>query len=129
VKPRVFLTLRFLFSFLILSALAGLITWIGGLRLDQAWPFFLGAVGAAGLHAGMRKRQRFSASFAIPSIVFLVLSVFFSLFSFKIIPMRLKDFVLDYWPVIPLASLVFLAFSTGFFRWNRHQGGRGKKAR
>jgi len=127
VKPRVFLTLRFLATFLVFSILAGLITWIGGLQIAQTWPFLLGAAGIAGLLAGIRKRHRFFAGFTIPSMVFLALSGFFSLFSFHLIPMRLKDFVLSYWLAIPAVSLACLFLSAVFFGWRR-QAGRGKKS-
>lgn len=111
--PRVFLTLRFFLSFLALSALAGLAAWIGGLDAAQAWPFLLAAAGLAGLGVGVRKRGRFSAEFVAPSMVFLALSVFFCLFSFRLIPMRLKDFVAGYWPLFPVAALGYLAFMLG----------------
>ncbi|HWR13101.1 MAG TPA: hypothetical protein VN445_14850 [Rectinemataceae bacterium] len=126
-KPRVFLTLRFLTTFLIFSILAGLITWIGGLRLTQTWPFFLGSAGIAGLLAGIRKRHRFFAGFTIPSMAFLLLSAFFCLFSFGIIPMRLRDFVLSYWPAIPAVCLAFLVLSAVSFS-SKGRGGHGKDA-
>lgn len=121
--------MRFLGSFLSLVVVAGLVTWILGLRMSQTWPFLLGAAGAAGLHSGMRKRKRFSADFVIPSIVFLVLSAFFSLFSFGMIPMRLKDFVLSYWLAIPGISLLLLASGAVLSRRGRVRevGGENKK--
>ncbi len=118
-KPRVFPTLRFLGSFLALACAAGLATWILGLRAAQAWPFLLGAAGAAGLHSGMRKRSRFSADYVVPSMAFLLLSGFFCLFSFRIIPMRLKDFVLSYWVAIPIVSIVLLVLGAGLSRRSR----------
>ncbi len=127
VKPRVFLTLRFLATFLIFSTVAGLVTWVGGLRIVQTWPFFLGAAGFAGLLAGIRKRHRFSVGFTIPSMVFIALSGFFCLFSFHLIPMRLKDFILMYWPAIPVVSLACLFLSAFFFGWRR-RAGRGKNS-
>lgn len=119
VKPRVFLTLRFLLTFLILAGVVGLGSWASGLSFGQIWPFFPGAAGVAGLLAGIRKRRRVSADFAIPSIVFIILSAFFALFSLRILSMRLKDFVLVYWPAIPAFSIVFLALSLIFFRRRR----------
>lgn len=126
VKPRVFLTLRFLLTFLILAALVGAGGWLAGLRIGQIWPFFPGAVGIAGLLAGMRKRRRVSADFAIPSIVFIILSIFFALFSLRILPMRLKDFVLVYWPAIPVFALLFLALNLILFRRRHRPTGCGK---
>jgi len=127
VKPRVFLTLRFLLTFLVLVSVVGAGSWAIGLRFSQIWPFFPGAAGVAGLLAGIRKRKRVSADFAIPSIVFIILSAFFALFSLRILPMRLKDFVLAYWPAIPAFALLFLALSLVFFRRRRKSAGRGTK--
>lgn len=118
-KPRVFLTLRFLLTFLILATIVAVVSWVRELRIGQIWPFFPGAAGVAGLLAGIRKRRRVSADFAIPSIVFIMLSMFFALFSLRVLPMRLKDFVLAYWPAIPAFALIFLALSLVVFRKKR----------
>ena len=125
-KPRVFLTLRFLLTFLILATFIAVAGWVTGLSIGQIWPFFPGAAGVAGLLAGLRKRRRVSADFAIPSIVFMMLSMFFALFSLRILPMRLKDFVLAYWPAIPAFALVFLALSLAAFRRRRRLAGKIK---
>ncbi len=69
------------------------------------------------------------ADFAIPSVVFIILSAFFALFSLRILPMRLKDFVLAYWPAIPAFALLFLALSMAFFRNRRKPTGwSGKRS-
>lgn len=114
--PRVFLTLKFLFTFLALAVIAGIASWIGGLRFDQAWPLLLGAAGLAGLYTGIGKRKRLSADFVIPSLAFFVLSAFFCLFAFDVITMRLKDFILRYWPAVFAFSLILLAVGVGFSR-------------
>ncbi|MCE1196273.1 hypothetical protein LWX53_07225 [bacterium] len=96
------MTFRFFVTLLILASASLAASLAFGLTLTQTWPFILASAGAAGLHAGRRTRQRFSASFTVPSLVFLFLAAFFSLFSFRLIPMRLKDFVVAYW--LPLLA-------------------------
>jgi len=109
VRPRVFFTLKFFSAFAFFSALFGLIVWVGNVKIAMAWPLPISALGLAGIFAGIRKRSRFSADFIIPSAAFLMLSIFFCLFSFGIITMRLKDFLVAYWP-IALLSALFLSF-------------------
>lgn len=110
-RPRVFFTKKFFTAFAFFSALSGIIVWAGNVEISMAWPLPLSAVGLAGIFAGIRKRSRFTADFVIPSVAFLMLSVFFCLFSFGIISMRLKDFLVAYWPIALLSALVlsFLA--------------------
>lgn len=106
VRPRVFFTLKFLAAFALLAAFCGVIVAVGRIKIAMAWPLPLSAAGLAGIIAGIKKRGRFSADFIIPSVAFLLLSLFFCLFSFGIIPMRLKDFLVTYWALILLTSFV-----------------------
>jgi len=127
VTPRVFLTLKFMFTFLLLTVIAGISSWIGGLRFDQAWPLILGAAGLAGMYTGIGKRKRLSADFVIPSLVFFLLSAFFCLFAFGVIPMRLKDFILRYWPAVFALSLILLAVGAFFSRKESGKDGRNEQ--
>jgi len=127
VTPRVFLTLKFLVTFLALAFVTGVSSWFGGLRFDQAWPLVLGAAGLAGLYTGIGKRKRLSADFVIPSLAFFLLSAFFCLFAFDVISMRLKDFILRYWPALFALSLIFLILGAGLSRRRgKTEGGRGE---
>jgi len=127
-KTRVFLTLRFFVTLLILTSASLAFAYALGFGPSQAWPLALASAGAAGLHAGRRTRQRYSASFTVPSLVFLFLAVFFSLFSFRIIPMRLKEFVITYWFPLLAASLALTGASALIMRRLRERGtGRGRK--
>jgi len=87
-----------------------------GFSLDQAWPFLPASAGAAGLYAGIRKRNRFSADFVIPSIAYLLLSGFFLLFSFDVIDLRLTEFVRLYWLPLLAFCVVFMILSVLFYR-------------
>lgn len=123
-KTRVFLTLRFFVTFLALASASLAATFALGLGPAQTWPLALASAGAAGLHAGRRTRQRYSASFTVPSLVFLFLAGFFSLFSFRIIPMRLKDFVVAYWFPLLVVSLAMTGATALFLRKLRDIGAR-----
>ncbi|MGB4585433.1 MAG: hypothetical protein WBH66_00090 [Rectinemataceae bacterium] len=46
VKPHVFLTLRFLLTFLILATIVGVGSWVAALRIGQIY-FFLGVIGSS----------------------------------------------------------------------------------
>lgn len=123
-KTRVFLTLRFFVTLLVLASATLAATLALGLDPAQTWPLILASAGAAGLHAGRRTRQRYSASFTVPSLVFLFLAAFFSLFSFRIIPMRLKDFVVAYWFLILAVALALTGMTALLLRKLRDVGAR-----
>ncbi len=106
-------------AFVFFSALFGILVLLGNIRITIAWPLPLSAVGLAGIFAGIRKRGRFSADFIIPSIAFLMLSVFFCLFTFDIISMRLKDFILAYWPAVLFFALVLTSIALLYSRRDR----------
>lgn len=128
-KTRVFMTFRFFVTLLILASASLAASLAFGLTLTQTWPLILASAGAAGLHAGRRTRQRFSASFTVPSLVFLFLAVFFSLFSFRLIPMRLKDFVVAYWLPLLAACLALTGAAALVLRRLRDVGTKsGRKA-
>lgn len=126
-KTRVFLTLRFFVTLLVLSSVSLVVSLFFGLGFAQTWPFIVASAGIAGLYAGRRTRQRFSASFTVPSLVFLFLAVFFCFFSFRAIPMRLKDFVVAYWFPLLACCLAMTAVTALALRWLRDMGtGRGR---
>jgi len=127
-KTRVFLTLRFFVTLFVLASASLAVSLALGFSLAQTWPLALASAGAAGLHAGRRTRQRYSASFTVPSLVFLFLAVFFSLFSFRVIPMRLKEFVVTYWFPLLAVSLALTGATSLVLRWFRDAGAkRGRR--
>jgi len=119
VRPRVFFTKKFFMAFALFSAVFGMLVLLGNIRIVKAWPLPLSAVGLAGIFAGIRKRGRFSADFLIPSIAFLMLSVFFCLFTFGIVEMRLKDFLAAYWLAVLLSALVLTSIALLYSRRDR----------
>lgn len=127
-KTRVFLTLRFFVTLFALASASLAVSVALGLNLGQTWPLALASAGVAGLHAGRRTRQRYFASFTVPSLVFLFLATFFSLFSFRIIPMRLKEFVVAYWlPLLALSLALTGVTALVLRRFGAAGAGRGRR--
>ena len=114
---RIFLSPRFFLSAAALATIVGLLTFLAKLSINATWPFFLGAFGLAGMYTGIYFMRRLAATFAIPSIAFLLLSFLFSLFSFDIVTIRFKSFMLRYWPWFFLAGAIVYAFVWYFFRY------------
>jgi hypothetical protein len=88
-----------------------IITLVLGFPFERIWPLFPAAAGVAGIYVGIRKGNRFTADFVIPSLAFILLSSFFLLFSLDIITMRFMDFIRRFWlPLITACSgLAYLA--------------------
>ena len=118
---RIFLSPRFFLSAAVLATIVCLITVLTHLSLKITWPFFLGAFGLAGFYSGLLGTRRFAATFTIPSIAFLILSFLFSLFSFDVVTIRFKSFVLRYWPWFFLAGGVVYALVWYFYRYRVDQ--------
>jgi hypothetical protein len=119
---RIFLSPRFFLSAALLATIVVLVTILTGLSFKETWPLFLGAFGFAGFYSGIRGLKRLSANFTIPSIAFLVLSFFFSLFSFGVMTIRFKSFVLRYWPWVFIAAGILYAVIWYFFRYRVDHG-------
>ncbi len=67
----------------------------------------------AGLSAvppGYRRYRRPRASYLVPAASFILLGVFFSLFSFGAIRFSFRLFFSDWWPVLLIASGLVLLF-------------------
>jgi hypothetical protein len=114
--------MKFLVPFLLLLGFAWLVSNLFGFTIDQSWPLVPAAAGIAGLYAGIRKNNRFSVDFVIPSLAFLLLSIFFLLFSFDIIALRFAEFISAYW--LFLAFFCIAAVLLSFALYKR----AGKKA-
>jgi hypothetical protein len=97
---RVFLVGLFL-------AIGGSILLVGVLAawpFGAAWPLMLTTAGASWLLAGLRDRHRLKASFAAPSIAFILLGLFLSLFSFRLVGISFGGFMRDWWPSLIIAG-------------------------
>ena len=85
-----------------------------GLQFVRIWPLYLGAAGVAGIYVGIRKGNRFTVDFVVPSLAFILLSSFFLLFSLDVIAMRFLDFIRRFW--LPLMTVcVGLAYLAVYF--------------
>lgn len=87
----------FLSGILMLIISSGFTTW----NLKQLWPFFSLFLGVSLLLTGRYKKKRWGTfQFIIPSILLIVLSFFFSLFSFGYIKESLSEIVAVFWPLL-----------------------------
>lgn len=130
-KTRVFLTGSFLAALTVLAVVIALITLFSGWNPTRAWPLLLTATGLSGLYAGLVRSRRFTQGYIVPSLIFIALSGVFSLFSFNIIPTRLGDFVLMYWPLILLAGtlLVLGIWQYSLYRKRKHTEKEGEASK
>lgn len=96
--------------------------------LLMTWPLFMLAIGIAILSSGLRNYRKIKAMYLVPACIFILLSVLFSFFSFKIIRIPLKHVVQAWWPlvfVIVGASLFGLyAYNKARFSERPHPGRR-----
>ena len=109
--PKLFLTMKFLVPFVVLLGIAWLVSISFGFTIDQSWPLIPASAGIAGFYAGIRRNNRFSANFVIPSLAFLLLSVFFLLFSFNIITISFVEFISAYWLFLALFCIAAVLIS------------------
>jgi hypothetical protein len=106
--------MKFLIPFFGMAGVISVLAFALGLSFERIWPLYPAAAGVAGIYVGIRKGNRFTADFVIPSLAFLLLSSFFLLFSLDIITMRFMDFVRRFW--LPLmTTCVGLAYLAVFF--------------
>ena len=82
----------------------GLLPW----GLGQLWPVLVLFCGLALLLAGLYHRKKPGLSYLVPAIVLMVLGPVFMLFSFRIIPYRLRWFMAQYWPLVLLSLAILL---------------------
>jgi hypothetical protein len=79
-----------------------------GLGLSQLWPVLVFFCGISLLLAGLYHRNKPGLSYLVPAIVLMVLGPVFMLFSFHIIPYRLRWFMARYWPLVLLSLAILL---------------------
>jgi hypothetical protein len=83
---------------------SGFLPW----GLSQLWPVLVFFCGLSLLLAGLYHRKKPGLSYLVPAIVLMVLGPVFMLFSFHIIPYRLRSFMADHWLVVLLSLAVVL---------------------
>jgi len=90
-----------------------LVVALSPLEIGRAWPISLAIAGVAGIAAGLLAWRRLRPSFLVPSLCFLVLGLVFSLFSFGVITMSFRDFIVTWWPSIFILGGIMLFASYG----------------
>ena len=81
--------------------------------MRQAWPILVSAAGIALVPAGLYRLKRMRSIYLFPAILLILLGIFFSLFSFRILNVSLSLFMHRWWPILIVftgAILVALYF-------------------
>jgi hypothetical protein len=91
---------------------AMLLSW----KIAKAWPLCMSVAGLAGLVSGLAAKKRFRAFFAVPSLGFAALGLFFAVFSFGIAGVSFKGFIAVWWPSLLIAGGISLFVAYGLSR-------------
>ncbi|MBO7639577.1 MAG: hypothetical protein J6S91_11435 [Treponema sp.] len=81
--------------------------------MRQAWPILVSAAGISLVPAGLYRLKRMRSIYLFPAILLILLGVFFSLFSFRILHVSLSLFMHQWWPALMVVTglvLVVLYF-------------------
>jgi hypothetical protein len=82
--------------------------------LSQSWPFLSVFAGLALVPAGWHHYGAVMGRYVVPALAFVVLGCFLFVFSFKMVPLSFKQFILSWWPlIVALAGLVLILLSLG----------------
>ncbi len=111
-KPVVYL---FFASFLIL---ASLFLFLSAVRIyplpfSRSWPLIPVFAGLSLVTAGWQRYRTMKLTYVVPALAFIGLGVSLLLFSFDIVPVNFKDFMVTWWPLLVLLAgvlLLLLAF-------------------
>jgi hypothetical protein len=88
-------------------------------RFGTAWPLIMSAAGLAWLLGGFRVNRRARVGFVAPGLGFVILGLFFSLFSFKIVGVSFGRFMTTWWPTFFIAGGIILFIAYGLSRRGR----------
>ena len=88
-------------------------------NLKQWWPIYAVASGIILFFAGFYKYRKIDFGYVIPAVVFEILGLWLLLFSFNIITIPFKTFILCFGPLL-LVMLCILLFV--FFLWQKKYG-------
>jgi len=105
--------------------LLGIILLLRGwnLHLGNSWPLLMTSAGISWLAYGFWTSRRIRLGFLVPSVAIVVLSLFFALFSFHVVTMRLGTFVKMWWPLLLIIGGIAL-----FVAWSlKPRRGKGRR--
>jgi hypothetical protein len=95
--------------------LVGLVFFLGpsGIPISRSWPLLMTSVGLGWFAFGFWRYGRPRILFIVPSAIFVFLSLFFALFSFGIVAVRLTAFLAIWWPLLIIGGgiALFVAYS------------------
>jgi hypothetical protein len=94
-------------------------------KIAKSWPLGMTIAGVAGFVSGLVVRKRLRAFFAVPSIGFALLGLFFAAFSFGFAKVSFKSFIAVWWPTLLIAGGISLFVVYGL---SRHASGRHAEA-
>ncbi len=87
-----------------------------GWKLAKSWPLGMAIAGISGLISGLAAQKRLKAFYAVPSIGFAVLGLFFCLFSFGLAKVNFSRFIAVWWPTLFIAGGISLFVAYGISR-------------
>ncbi|MDR0374363.1 MAG: DUF5668 domain-containing protein [Treponema sp.] len=103
--------------FACLSILVGIFLFLDALSLfpfsfRQAWPLMAVFSGLSLIPAGWRRYSTLNIKFLAPSLAFIALGVCLLIFSFRVVPFKFSQFILNWWPLLILLAGVLLMLLT-----------------
>ncbi len=109
---------------LAIGGLVLVLMYAAGWTVAQAWPLFMADFGVALACTGIRRTKTPRASFVVPSLLFVLLSGFFSLFSFRLVDIGFKRFIMVWWPLVFVigAAILFVMYARNRARFARPRG-------
>jgi hypothetical protein len=108
----------------IFFALAGLVLLLAalGFGLRRTWPLLMMSAGLAWYAYGLQRNRRHRMSFVVTALLFIVMGLFFSIFSLGIAAVSFSHFVAIWWPSALIAGGAALFVAYGLTSGRR--GGR-----
>jgi hypothetical protein len=101
--------------------------------IKRAWTLGMALVGCAGILSCIIAKRRMKVSFAVPSIGFVALGLAFAAFSFGLVGVSFKSFIVVWWPTLLILGSISLFVVYGLSRKGKPAkrsngtGGKGKK--
>jgi len=96
-------------------ALSGLVLFltVGGLGIARSWPLLMTSAGIGWFAYGQWRFGHPRIIGIVPSVIFICLGLFFALFSFHIVTMRIAAFIAMWWPLFLIIGgiALFIAYS------------------
>jgi hypothetical protein len=85
-------------------------------KLVKVWPLGMALVGLAGFVSSLIAKKRMRVSFAVPSIGFVFLGLVFTAFSFGLVGVSFKGFIVVWWPTLLIIGGISLFVAYGLSR-------------